>query len=128
LRHLSLVSGPALTAGVITGGGQTDPAIIKAYLNRYTPGVSIMSAFEEPSSAANTQASAASPDVSVSSTSAVSTQPVALSLSIENNDTQASAVAATQRAHQSVTPSSPWVSDFVGSDVTEDEEEVMITL
>ena len=44
LRHLSLVSGPALTAGVVTGGGRTDPAAIKAFLNSYTPGASLSSA------------------------------------------------------------------------------------
>ena len=38
LRHLSLVSGPALIAGVITGGSQTDPALIKSYLDAYMPG------------------------------------------------------------------------------------------
>lgn len=38
LRHLSLVSGPALTAGVITDGNQTDPELIASYLNAYMPG------------------------------------------------------------------------------------------
>ena len=37
LRYLSLVSGPALTAGVVTGGERTDPAAIKAYLDQMTP-------------------------------------------------------------------------------------------
>jgi hypothetical protein len=33
LRYLSLVTGPALTAGVVTGGARTDPAAIKSYLD-----------------------------------------------------------------------------------------------
>jgi ELWxxDGT repeat protein len=99
LRHLSLVSGPALTAGVITGGAQTDPAIIKNYLNRYTPGATFSSASNElsalsselsDSSAGNAQLSlasapsAASTDesaVSAPSGSAPSAQPAPLSSS-----------------------------------------------
>jgi ELWxxDGT repeat protein len=46
LRHLSLVSGPALTAGVITGGAQTDSTLIKLYLNRYTFGAGVSSSTE----------------------------------------------------------------------------------
>ena len=37
LRYLSLVSGPALTAGVITGGDQTDPTAIEQFLKTYMP-------------------------------------------------------------------------------------------
>jgi len=34
LRYLSLVTGPALTAGLVTGGDRTDPTAIKTYLDQ----------------------------------------------------------------------------------------------
>jgi hypothetical protein len=76
LRHLSLVSGPALTAGVISGGAQTDPAAIKTYLNHYMPGAVMASATvssEPPPSASMASTSAQSSALSSQDAADVST-------------------------------------------------------
>ena len=65
LRHLSLVSGPALTAGVITGGNQTSPTAIKTYLNHYTPGAGIASATAHSAPSPATSQVSPSPQSSV---------------------------------------------------------------
>jgi hypothetical protein len=135
LRHLSLVSGPALTAGVITGGAQTDPAVIKTYLNFYTPGASVSSASEELS-AVSAQLSA-----SPSGNSALSTEPTASGSGLAASgpdsplplaahlspDSASAAVAATQLARQAV-QTSPWVSQFVGSGAMDEEQDLVVML
>ena len=118
LRHLSLVSGPALTAGVVTGGTQTDPTAIKTYLNRYTPGAQSQSSALEvtsPSSSGSVTFSA-QPIVLSTQQTVVSTQEPAL-------DT-ASAIAATQLSTVSGS-TKPWVANFLG---TQEEEEWAVTV
>jgi hypothetical protein len=112
------------------GGAQTNPAAIKTYLNRYTPGAAL-------SPAASTQKSA----VSASSDSVLSTHspalpspediddsrlasPATVSLS---PDLETSAIAATQLNYQPV-QTKPWASQFVGSGSMEEEDELMVVL
>jgi hypothetical protein len=142
LRHLSLVSGPALTAGVITGGAQTDPGTIKTYLNRYTPGVNLSSASEK-SSTLNLQTSAASTQLPAGSSSTLSSQSTASGTPTDSTGSTQSpkisstldagggegdlGIAATQLKSPSV-QTQPWVTEFVSSGVTEEDEEVVVML
>jgi hypothetical protein len=117
-----------LTAGVITGGAQIDPGVIKSYLNRYTPGAT-------QSLAAGTQESA----VSASSDSVLSTHVPALPSPEDIDDSrlaspvrlspdlETSAIAATQLNYQPV-QTKPWASQFVGSGSMEEEDELMVVL
>ena len=122
LRHLSLVSGPALTAGVITGGAQIDPIQIKTYLNGYTPGTTITSAGVSSS----TDLSAVSSQPSAPNTSdPFPRTDGAPALSIQDSALP-SAIADTQLSSASV-QSRPWVSQFVGVSTPKDKE-VFVTL
>jgi ELWxxDGT repeat protein len=158
LRHLSLVSGPALTAGVITGGAQTDPAIIKNYLNRYTPGATFSSASSElsalsselsDSSAGNAQLSLASAPsaasteesaVSAPSGSAPSAQPAPLlSPEVADNTALASPLTVSLSPDSETSAiaatqlnhqpvTSPWVNQFVGTASMEEDEELVVAI
>ena len=124
LRHLSLVSGPALTAGVVTGGTQTDPAAIKTYLNRYTPGALLASATVSSDSVPAT--SQVSPSVEAASVlpSPVSIpQPTILSAQGPMLDTS-DAIAATQLSITSVS-AKPWVAEFLG---IQEDDDVLVRL
>lgn len=141
LRHLSLVSGPALTAGVVTGGQRTNPQDIKNFLDSFMPGA-VQSAATSTESTTNssalstepvgsgavtdptvsTQASPpSSPEVTENSTP---TPPLTVSLS---PDMDSSAIAATQLNYQPV-ETSPWVSQFVSSGAIEEEDELTVVL
>ena len=118
LRHLSLVSGPALTAGVVTGGTQTDPTAIKTFLNRYTPGAQSQSSasFVTGQSSSAVDTLSAQPIVLSSQPSVLSPEPSAFD--------DSSAIAATQLSAASV-QRQPWLDEFLG---TQEDEEWVITV
>jgi hypothetical protein len=134
LRHLSLVSGPALTAGVITGGAQPDYGAIKTFLNRYTPGVSLSSTSTAVSSLTTVtpQSSASASALSAQSLAPAdstlvqdSALPSHSELSTQNLElAESAAVAATQLSSTSV-KSPSWVPGFVGMN---EEEELLVKL
>jgi hypothetical protein len=122
-RYLSGITGPDLIAGALGANAQrTTPAAISTFLQQYQPGQPAT-----PQEATAEQAALPMPATAAASSSG---EPVALSAPVPSlvaAPPASGAIAAIQLARQPVQTSS-WVSQFVGNQAVEEEQELVVTL